>query len=305
MISASATGMSNGGRCSSASPATKKTNSPGSCHSSHHGVQESAITARETEPAAIAAEAAASTNGSSYDISCAATRRPPSSENLLALDQPAISEPSTPTLISASTKNRLGSMIEAAWSGATGITTRTTRYGISATAGASRKTVRSAAAGMTSSFWTNFTPSATSCAQPWKPPAYIGPTRACMCAIALCSVWPTSSGRTRNATSTTASRSIKSHQSTTGLILAHRGHRTTDRPCRASGRLDPMRWEYTPPTRDILGCVERSVGPGRRVVGVDRLRGGLTAAMDRSGRRCGRSPARGAAPLVHRGPPPR
>jgi hypothetical protein len=41
-----------------------------------------------------------------------------------------------------------------------------------------------------------------------------------------------------------------------------------------------MRWEYTPPTRDILGWVERSVGPGRRVVGVDRLRGGLTAAMD-------------------------
>ena len=38
-------------------------------------------------------------------------------------------------------------------------------------------------------------------------PAYIGPSRACMCAITLCSVCPTSSGRTRKATSTTASRS--------------------------------------------------------------------------------------------------
>ena len=44
-----------------------------------------------------------------------------------------------------------------------------------ATAGASENTVRSAAAGTMSSFWMNFTPSATSCAQPWKAPASIGP----------------------------------------------------------------------------------------------------------------------------------
>ena len=41
-------------------------------------------------------------------------------------------------------------------------------YGIIATAGASEKTLRSAASGTTSSFWMNFTPSATSCAQPWN-----------------------------------------------------------------------------------------------------------------------------------------
>src|SRR3954470_11075332 len=59
---------------------------------------------------------------------------------------------------------------------------------------------RSAAVGTVSSFWANFTPSATSCAQPWNPPAYIGPSRDCMCAMTLCSAWPTRSGRVRNAT---------------------------------------------------------------------------------------------------------
>ena len=57
-----------------------------------------------------------------------------------------------------------------------------------ATAGASENTPRSAASGTTSSFWTNFTPSATSCAQPWNMPASIGPRRACMCASTLCSM---------------------------------------------------------------------------------------------------------------------
>jgi ATP-dependent Clp protease ATP-binding subunit ClpX len=49
------------------------------------------------------------------------------------------------------------------------------------------RTQESAADGITSSFWTNLTPSAISCAQPWNRPAYIGPTRPCMCAITLCS----------------------------------------------------------------------------------------------------------------------
>ena len=47
--------------------------------------------------------------------------------------------------------------------------------------------VPSAAAGVTSSFCTNFTPSATSCAHPWNRPASIGPTRDCICASTLCS----------------------------------------------------------------------------------------------------------------------
>ena len=83
---------------------------------------------------------------------------------------------------------------------------------MSATNGARRKTHRSARAGVMSSFWTNFTPSATSCAHPWKPPAYIGPSRPCMCAITLCSVWPTSSGSTRKAASTATARSTTSSQ---------------------------------------------------------------------------------------------
>ena len=69
-----------------------------------------------------------------------------------------------------------------------GTTTNSAMYGTSATAGASENTHRSAAAGMMSSFCTNFTPSAISCAQPWNRPAYIGPRRACMCARTLCSM---------------------------------------------------------------------------------------------------------------------
>ena len=60
-------------------------------------------------------------------------------------------------------------------------------YGTSATAGAREKTQASAATGITSSFWTNLTPSAMSCAHPWNLPAYIGPSRPCMWAITLCS----------------------------------------------------------------------------------------------------------------------
>ena len=65
MISESATGMSNGGRCSSASPATKNTTAPGSCQSSHHGSHASTMPGSDSVPAAIATDAAASMNGSS------------------------------------------------------------------------------------------------------------------------------------------------------------------------------------------------------------------------------------------------
>ncbi len=69
-----------------------------------------------------------------------------------------------------------------------GITTNSAMYGISATAGASVKTHRSALAGTIPSFWTNFTPSAISCAQPCDTPAYHGPSRPCMWARTLCSM---------------------------------------------------------------------------------------------------------------------
>ena len=89
---------------------------------------------------------------------------------------------------------------------------------------------RSAAAGVMSSFWTNFTPSATSWAHPWKPPAYIGPSRPCMCAITLCSVCPTSSGRTRKAARTPTVRRTTSRA---GLIGAWRAW--SSRPPRRVG----------------------------------------------------------------------
>ena len=73
---------------------------------------------------------------------------------------------------------------------------------------------------MTLSFCMNFTPSATSWAQPWKRPAYIGPTRLCMCAICLCSIWPTSSGSVMNAPITRTHRSTTSRRSLIGGLAS-------------------------------------------------------------------------------------
>ncbi|GES08077.1 hypothetical protein Amac_016720 [Acrocarpospora macrocephala] len=136
------------------------------CQGSHHHCQASTMPVSERVPAAIATLEAASTSGSSYDISCAADRIPPSTEYLLPDDHPAMIDPSTPTPMTASTKNSPASRSTPYRPGPTGMTIITTRYGTSATAGAILKMARSAAAGMTSSFWTNFTPSAISCAQP-------------------------------------------------------------------------------------------------------------------------------------------
>ncbi len=64
-----------------------------------------------------------------------------------------------------------------------GITTNNAMYGTSTTAGASVKIHRSAAAGITSSFWISLMPSAIGWPIPWKRPAYIGPSRCCMWAM--------------------------------------------------------------------------------------------------------------------------
>ena len=96
--------------------------------------------------------------------------------------------PITETLDIASTKKMPTSRFSAKTVFPSGRTTRIAMYGIIATAGASENTLRSAAAGTTSSFWMNLTPSATSCAHPWNRPASIGPSRACMWASPLCSM---------------------------------------------------------------------------------------------------------------------
>src|SRR6185437_12172361 len=90
--------------------------------------------------------------------------------------------------------------------------------------GARRKTGRSASRGVTSSFWTNLTPSAMSWAQPWNAPAYIGPSRPCMCAMTLCSACPTRSGRVRNATTTATTRIASSIHAGTRPPLGRIGH---------------------------------------------------------------------------------
>ncbi len=92
----------------------------------------------DSVPAAIATDDAANTIGSSYDISCAATRIPPSSEYLFADAQPAMIAPITPTPMTASAKKTPGPRSSATCPpGPTGITSRTSRYGTSATPGAS------------------------------------------------------------------------------------------------------------------------------------------------------------------------
>ena len=107
----------------------KKTRAPTICQGSHHQWKALRMPGSETVPAAIATEAAASSIGSSYARSWAAVRRPPRRENLLAEAQPAISEPSTPTPITASTKKMPASTTwpTAPSLGPTGIATRTRR----------------------------------------------------------------------------------------------------------------------------------------------------------------------------------
>ena len=135
---------------------------PGSCQSSHHGVQASAMETSERLPAASATEATASTIGSSYDSSWAAARIAPSREYLFADAQPAINVPMIPTPMTASTRTTLASTVAPTTVGDSGMTASATRYGMSATKGARRNARRSARAGVMSSFCTNFTPSATS-----------------------------------------------------------------------------------------------------------------------------------------------
>ncbi len=64
-ISESATGASNGVRCSSATLAARKTKAAGACQASHHQDHSWTIPVRERVPAAMATLAAASTSGSS------------------------------------------------------------------------------------------------------------------------------------------------------------------------------------------------------------------------------------------------
>ena len=188
MISESATGMSNGGRVSSASEAVRKIRKPIGCEKTNQYFSwASTIPIIESVPACMTIAAAPSTRGSSYAMSCAAARRAPMSENLFAEAHPAMRTPITETDVIAMTKKIPTSRFRMKIVSEKGITTNNAMYGTSATAGARENTHRSAAAGITSSFWTNLTPSATSCAQPWNRPAYIGPSRACMCARTLCS----------------------------------------------------------------------------------------------------------------------
>ena len=204
---------------------------------------------------------------------------------MLAEAHPAISVPMMPTPMTASTSTTLASTSAPTTRGDSGMTASATRYGMSATNGASRKAQRSARAGVMSSFWTNFTPSATSCAHPWKPPAYIGPSRPCMWAMTLCSVWPTSSGSTRKAASTATARSDdlepRRH------VEAHRGPHSGPGTPGAWTRRRPGACAGVVALAGLLGARPRPWRPGRRA------RTTCAAASPRSRRAAAAGAARG------------
>ncbi len=125
MISESATGMSNGVRLSSASEEIMKIRNSGNSGTANHSDSwASTMPTIEVAPASITAPAAESTNGSSYAMSCAAARSAPISENLLALDQPAMRMPITETLDMAITKKMPTSRFKANNVSLNGSTTR-------------------------------------------------------------------------------------------------------------------------------------------------------------------------------------
>ena len=105
----------------------KNTTAPTPWYGSHHQCHECAMPLSDNVPAAIATLAAASTSGSSYAISCAPARRPPSREYLLALAQPAMRMPSTPTDTTARAKNTPTERSCTLCSGPTGIAMSTKR----------------------------------------------------------------------------------------------------------------------------------------------------------------------------------
>ena len=152
--------------------------------------------------------------------------------------------------------------------GPIGMATRTRRYGSRATAGASWKMRRSAPAGTMSSFCANFTPSATSWAQPWKPPAYMGPRRPCMWAITLCSVWPTTRGRTRKTAKTMTRRRATSSASFTASPPGRSSPRVVGvrRRARSSVRRAPRSGSGS-----AGGCARVGVGFSGRVGRLGRL----------------------------------
>src|SRR4029079_8027823 len=156
MISESATGMSNGGRVSSATADIMNTMNSGNSGTMYHTVRcASTRPIIDVEAASMTAAAAASTSGSSQAISCAAARNAPISENLFAEAHPAISTPRTPIEDIASTKKMPMSRFSAYRAVPNGITRSTTRYGTSAPPGAIENPGPSAAAGTMSSFWMN------------------------------------------------------------------------------------------------------------------------------------------------------
>src|SRR4051812_24196996 len=174
-------------------------------------------------------------------------------------------------LITASTKNKPEPRSAPTMPGASGIAASAAMYGRIATTGAHSNTVLSAAAGVTLSFWTNFTPSATSWAQPWNPPAYIGPSRDCMWAITLCSAWPTSNGATRNATSTPTTRTTNSTMSAPYRLILDLNHCSGRRVKQTDRDKIGLRLMTVPRTILVTGAtgrVGRHVVAGLREAGV-------------------------------------
>ena len=117
-------------------------------------------------------------------MSWPAARRPPISEYLLALAQPAMRMPSTDTDETARAKKMPAGKSAKQASGPNGTTSDEQERAISTTIGAILKMRRSAGRGTMSSFCSHLPTSANSCSEPYGP-ASIGPSRLCMKLIIL------------------------------------------------------------------------------------------------------------------------
>src|SRR5688572_23490605 len=99
-ISLSASVRSKGVRLPSAVAAMKNTTKASGCCHTYQSQNQPAwlatIWLRLSVPASMTTPTGASSSGSSYEMTCAAARRPPINEYLLKLDQPAIISPTTP-----------------------------------------------------------------------------------------------------------------------------------------------------------------------------------------------------------------
>src|SRR3990172_5176393 len=178
-------GMSNGGRSPSAIEAMRKITNPSGCHTISGTVSwYRIIWYTSTLAVTITAPISARINGTSYEMSCAAARMPPSSAYLLSLPQPASKNPMNDNPETARMYSRLSGIGLISQSAVKGTATNTMSAGMKIMNTASSNATKSAVAGRRSSFVSSLNVSAIGCSSP-NGPVRVGPSRYCIRATIL------------------------------------------------------------------------------------------------------------------------